>query len=155
MEVKNVAEGQAQLRDGRRRHWFWDVDEVFSLRPEGEGQAQRFTPSTNPGLSPWAKLVRLNLAYHANARGTCFPGVSTIAEECCISIRQVQRSLRELEDKKWLNIARRVHPKTGSNLSSLYTLLDPPDAPSSDSEEPEHSLGVVSVSHHPPVSQSP
>lgn len=77
-------------------------------------------------LTQRATLVAFYLINRADSEGTCFPGVKTIAKECNISTRTVQRALNDLEEAGFLVRESRFHLQGGqrSNLYYLQILED-------------------------------
>jgi DNA-binding transcriptional regulator YhcF (GntR family) len=77
-------------------------------------------------LTQRATLVAFYLINRADSEGTCFPGVKTIAKECNISTRTVQRALNDLEEAGFLVRESRFHVQGGqrSNLYYLQVLED-------------------------------
>ncbi len=73
-------------------------------------------------LTQRATLVVFYLINRADKDGTCFPGVKTIARECNISTRTVQRALNDLEETGFLVRESRFHVQ-GGQRSSLYHLV--------------------------------
>lgn len=53
-------------------------------------------------LSRTERQVWFVLCDHRNKGNVCFPRVETIAKECCISVRSVQRAIQELLRKGWI-----------------------------------------------------
>ena len=80
-------------------------------------------------LTQRATLVAFYLINRADSEGTCFPGVKTIAKECNISTRTVQRALKDLEKEGFLVRESRFHVQGGqrSNLYYLQVLEDEQD----------------------------
>ena len=80
-------------------------------------------------LTQRATLVAFYLINRADREGTCFPGVKTIAKECNISTRTVQRALNDLEEAGFLVRESRFHVQGGqrSNLYYLQVLEDEQD----------------------------
>jgi len=72
-------------------------------------------------LTQRATLVAFYLINRADSEGTCFPGVKTIAKECNISTRTVQRALNDLEEAGFLVRESRFHVQ-GGQRSNLYYL---------------------------------
>lgn len=72
-------------------------------------------------LTKRATLVVFYLINRANKEMTCFPGVKTIAKECNISTRTVQRALNDLVEAGFLKKESRFHEQ-GGQRSNLYTL---------------------------------
>lgn len=68
------------------------------------------------------RLVALTLSLHMNERGgSCFPAVSTIAEECGLTRKTVQSSLKDLRERGWLT----VEMGTGRGHTNMYTATIP------------------------------
>lgn len=80
-------------------------------------------------LTQRGTLVAFYLINRADSEGTCFPGVKTIAKECNISTRTVQRALNDLEEAGFLVRESRFHEQGGqrSNLYYLQVLEDEQD----------------------------
>jgi predicted transcriptional regulator len=80
-------------------------------------------------LTQRATLVAFYLINRADREGTCFPGVKTIAKECNISTRTVQRALNDLEEVGFLVRESRFHVQGGqrSNLYYLQSFEDKKD----------------------------
>ena len=74
-------------------------------------------------LTQRATLVAFYLINRADSEGTCFPGVKTIARECNISTRTVQRALNDLEEVGFLARESRFHEQ-GGQRSNLYYLQE-------------------------------
>lgn len=72
-------------------------------------------------LSQTLKLILLALADTADSQGVCWPRIKIIAAMCCVSVRTVQRKLKELEEGGFLTVAYR-YCGTGRQMSSVYTL---------------------------------
>lgn len=72
-------------------------------------------------LTKRATLVIFYLINRANQELTCFPSVGTIARECNISTRTVQRALNDLEEAGFLERESRFHSQ-GGQRSSLYRI---------------------------------
>lgn len=56
------------------------------------------------GLSGTEKLVLIRLADRANDRGICFPGQTSLAEDCCVTTRTVRDALAALVESGHLRI---------------------------------------------------
>lgn len=69
-----------------------------------------------------ATLVVFYLINRANKDMTCFPGVKTIAKECNMSTRTVQRAMNDLVEAGFLKKESRFHEQ-GGQRSNLYTLM--------------------------------
>lgn len=81
-------------------------------------------------LTQRATLVILYLINRANKELTCFPCVKTIAKECNISPRTVQRALKDLEEYGFLIRESRYHPQGGQRSNLLYLQLPQVKKPS-------------------------
>jgi predicted transcriptional regulator len=71
-----------------------------------------------------AKQIMFYLINRANAEGTCFPSVNTIASDCGISARTVQRTMSVLLKEGFIKKDSRFREK-GGQTSNLYTLCCP------------------------------
>lgn len=101
-------------------------------------QAMTFAWSTP--LSGSAKLVLLKLAWHADAfGGNAWPSVATIAADCGLSSRQVQRCLRQLQRDGLIYVQRRG----GQHRPPAYKILLPSSGVTL--SPLEHSSGVTSA----------
>lgn len=115
------------------------------------------------GPSTGSKVLMLAaLADHANDEGEqCYPGVERLAMKCRVSVRQAQRTLRELESEGWITVQIRNGHKTNLYTVNVAKLRENP-APSGDASvtpEPERgdasvTPGVKSVSPKPSVEPS-
>jgi predicted transcriptional regulator len=104
-------------------------------------------------LTKRATLVIFYLINRANQELTCFPSVGTIARECNISTRTVQRAMNDLEEAGFLERESRFHER-GGQKSSLYRIneqvvvrseMDEVDFDSLiDMEKPEEKMVVAS-----------
>jgi predicted transcriptional regulator len=74
-------------------------------------------------LSRRATLVIFYLINRADQENTCFPGIKTIAKECNISTRTVQRALNDLEKVGFITRESRFHEQ-GGQRSNLYHLME-------------------------------
>ncbi|SNT21615.1 Helix-turn-helix domain-containing protein [Anaerovirgula multivorans] len=72
-------------------------------------------------LTQRATLVAFYLINRADQENTCFPGVKTIANECHMSTRTVQRALNDLEESGFLKRESRFH-EMGGQRSNMYYL---------------------------------
>lgn len=70
-------------------------------------------------LTAKEKLVAQYFVYKSNKLGACYPCVATIAEECCISRRTVQRATKKLAEKEYIMIEKQF--KCGKQTSNLYS----------------------------------
>ena len=77
----------------------------------------------HPEIKGGKRLVLLSLCDRANEGGACFPSVKDICKRCCLSKRQVQRHLKELEEQDKL-ISKKL--QKGRNGVNVYTLTFPP-----------------------------
>jgi DNA-binding MarR family transcriptional regulator len=60
------------------------------------------------------RFILLCLADHANEDGTsCFPRVSTIAEQCQFTERYVKAGLKKLEEDGWIRSVQNPQEKDG------------------------------------------
>jgi len=75
-------------------------------------------------LSKRATLVIFYLINRADSELTCFPGIKTIARECNMSTRTVQRALGDLEEVGLVRKESRFHEQ-GGQRSNLYYLQMP------------------------------
>lgn len=75
-------------------------------------------------LSKRATLVIFYLINRADSELTCFPGIKTIARECNMSTRTVQRALGDLEEVSLVRKESRFH-ELGGQRSNLYYLQMP------------------------------
>ena len=77
-------------------------------------------------LSQRATLVIFYLINRADIENTCFPSVRTIAKECNISTRTVQRALNDLEEAGFVIRESRFHEQGGqrSNVYHLNEMVD-------------------------------
>ena len=73
-------------------------------------------------LTKRATLLVFYLINRADEEMTCFPGVKTIAKECNMSTRTVQRALNDLEEFGFIKKEIRFHVQ-GGQRSNLYILM--------------------------------
>lgn len=71
-----------------------------------------------------AKQVMFYLINRANGEGTCFPSIKTIASDCGISTRTIQRTMVILLEAGFVKKDSRFREK-GGQTSNLYTLAYP------------------------------
>ena len=76
---------------------------------------------TSDVLTAQHKLMYSLLLHYAWQQGSCFPGQARLAKEMGCGIRQVRRHLKDLENKRLINIITR-----GKRHTNLYVLLAPP-----------------------------
>ncbi|MBC2579375.1 helix-turn-helix domain-containing protein [Clostridium sp. DJ247] len=77
-----------------------------------------------------AKQVIFYLINRANGEGTCFPSIKTIASDCGVSTRTIQRTMIILLEAGFVKKDSRFREK-GGQTSNLYTL----DYPSKNNED--------------------
>lgn len=70
-------------------------------------------------LTAKEKLVAQYFVYKTNKAGACYPCVDTIAEQCSVSRRTVQRATKKLEEKGYIIKEKRF--KLGRQTSNLYS----------------------------------
>ncbi len=73
-------------------------------------------------LTKRATLVIFYLINRANQELTCFPSVGTIARECNMSTRTVQRAFNDLEEAGFLERESRFHDRGGGKKSNLFSI---------------------------------
>ncbi len=71
-----------------------------------------------------AKQVMFYLINRANGEGTCFPSIKTIASDCGVSTRTIQRTMVILLEAGFAKKDSRFREK-GGQTSNLYTLAYP------------------------------
>jgi DNA-binding transcriptional regulator YhcF (GntR family) len=76
----------------------------------------------NCSLSAKEILVAQYFVYKSNTQGRCYPSVHTIAEECCVSERTVQRATKKLQEKGYINIIKRM--LNGKQSSNEYKIIE-------------------------------
>jgi len=96
---------QFEVRDLRRKEKFF-VDDLYL-----NGYAKK--------CGIYATGVYLSLCRHANKGQQCFPSYRKMAEELNISVKQVGRSLKVLQEK---NIIKKI--RIGKKLNNRYLLID-------------------------------
>lgn len=74
-------------------------------------------------LKSRALSVLIYLIDRSNKDLTCFPAISTIAEQLHISEATVKRALRELVDEGYIKKDARFRKKNKGQTSNLYTLV--------------------------------
>ncbi|HEY7823591.1 MAG TPA: helix-turn-helix domain-containing protein [Acidimicrobiia bacterium] len=81
-------------------------------------------------VEPGPKLVLLALADHANGQtGLCIPGQKSLAEQCSMSVRTVQRHLITLEEEGYIRREARMRGAGRGRTSDRYYLGDQGDNP--------------------------
>lgn len=79
-------------------------------------------------VDPAAKLVLLALADHANGQsGLCIPGQKSLAAQCSMSVRTVQRHLSTLEEAGLISREPRMRGEGRGRTSDRYYLGDQHD----------------------------
>lgn len=73
-----------------------------------------------------AKQIMFYLINRANAEGTCFPSVRTIAKDCGVSERTVQRTMKVLLEAGFV-IKENRYRDNGGQSSNLYKLQVEPE----------------------------
>ncbi|PWL55843.1 MAG: helix-turn-helix domain-containing protein [Clostridium cadaveris] len=73
-----------------------------------------------------AKQIMFYLINRANAEGTCFPSVKTIASDCGVSERTIQRSMNILVEQGFI-IKEERYRNNGGQSSNLYRLQIEPE----------------------------
>ncbi|TYQ17863.1 UNVERIFIED_CONTAM: Transcriptional regulators [Acetivibrio alkalicellulosi] len=68
-----------------------------------------------------AKQIMFYLINRANIEGTCFPSIKTIARDCGVSDRTVQRTIKILVESGFIKKNSRYREK-GGQTSNLYTI---------------------------------
>lgn len=91
-------------------------------------------------LTKRATLVVFYLVNRANKEFTCFPAVKTIAKDCNMSMRTVQRAINDLIDAGYVKKDYRFRDNGGQS-SNLYTLvLNPDDGNEDEQKQPPSTL---------------
>lgn len=113
------------------------------------------------GLSAYEKLIYLYLCRRADSEDRkSWPSIPTIAKECGVSVRTVQRTISSLQDKNLLTIVPRFVDNSAQS-SNLYFIEDLENLDSTGVPESHRgggatqAPGVVSESHRGGVTQSP
>lgn len=70
-------------------------------------------------LTAKEKLVAHYFVYKSNRSGTCYPCVNTIAEQCGVSRRTIQRATKKLQERGFITIEKRFN--MGRQTSNLYS----------------------------------
>lgn len=73
-----------------------------------------------------AVAVYMYLCDRADKSGSCFPAVSTIAQDLKMSKSTVKRAIVDLEKARFIRHERRYR-QSGGNSSNLYFVERPPD----------------------------
>lgn len=77
----------------------------------------------NESLTSKAAAVLHNLALHSNKENECFPALKTIARECRLSVRTVQRALDELLSVGLIT-KKHNYRANGSQTSNIYRIIE-------------------------------
>lgn len=102
-----------QLRiDSTVRNWGGDVQKV--------GYFTVLNSVYDLGLDPYQLSVYVYLIRLNNNGGTAFPSINNIAEKCNMSVRKVGYVIKELEEKKLIEIEYRKEEKM--NRSNVYRI---------------------------------
>lgn len=64
------------------------------------------------------KLILQVLVKMTETKGGCFPSIRLLAEQCCVSERTVQRTLKWFEVNGWLKIEARWRDKNAGQTSN-------------------------------------
>jgi Firmicute plasmid replication protein (RepL). len=94
-------------------------------------------------LTQRATLVAFYLINRADQENTCFPGVKTIAKECHMSSRTVQRALNDLEEAGLIKRESRFHEMGGQRSNMYYLQVDEMDRLENFAEEISSTQGIV------------
>lgn len=94
-------------------------------------------------LTQRATLVAFYLINRADQENTCFPGVKTIAKECHMSSRTVQRALNDLEEAGFLKRESRFHEMGGQRSNLYYLQIDEMERLENIDEEISSTQGIV------------
>lgn len=71
------------------------------------------------------KLVLLKLADNANDEGLCWPGMGYLSKHTELGLSTIKRSIKSLEEKGLLKVARRKDESGSKNLPNVYRLTLP------------------------------
>lgn len=102
-------EQSTNLVDKRKKDRFYAKNSIFDF----------------PELTEHSIVIYLYLCRCADGNGESFPSRKTIAAKCRMSIKTVDRSIKQLEDHGLLKKTTRIS-KNGDNTSNLYEIYDPP-----------------------------
>ncbi len=91
-----------------------------------------------------AKQIMFYLINRANSEGTCFPSVKTIANDCGVSTRTVQRTVSILVDAGFIIKDNRFR-ENGGQSSNLYTIKIPVIKDEKEIESVESKTKVIQV----------
>jgi hypothetical protein len=74
---------------------------------------------TESGLPPTVRLVALALSLHMSERGdSCFPARQTLADETGLSVRSVDKAIKQLEEAKYLVVDRPAKTKGRGHMNT-------------------------------------
>ena len=96
-------------------------------------------------LTQRATLVAFYLINRADQENTCFPGVKTIAKECHMSTRTVQRALNDLEEAGFIKRESRFHEMGGQRSNMYYLQIDEKDRLENVDEEITSTQAIIQV----------
>ncbi len=105
-----------------REHWAWLplLQEEFGMITKQAKLKKQAYAST---LKSRALSVLIYLIDRSNKELTCFPSISTMAEQLHISVSTVKRALHELEDSGYIIRDFRFRENNKGQTSNLYTLV--------------------------------
>lgn len=91
-----------------------------------------------PDLSQHDKMVFIAIKSFANNEtNQAYPSLATISRISSVSIAQVRRSLKKMQEMNILKIEKRIDKYNNGRLSNIYTLYDSPDMWESDNTSEE------------------
>jgi len=85
-------------------------------------------------LTKRATLVVFYLINRADKDMMCFPGIKTIAKECNMSTRTVQRALNDLVEADFIKKENRFHPQGGQRSNIYYVQISEVEEINEDNE---------------------
>lgn len=102
----------------------------------------RFDWALSLRIKPVEKLILLVLVKMTDTKGGCFPSIRLLAEQCCVSERTVQRTLKRFEANGWLKIEARWRDKNAGQTSNGYQLLIEPSENKPTENAPHSSVNL-------------
>lgn len=75
-------------------------------------------------LRPTEKILSVAMIKYADAEGYCWPSLARMASDCSISVRQVTRAVKGLDEKGFI---RRLKKGLGRSGANFYRMLFPDD----------------------------
>lgn len=78
-------------------------------------------------IKPVEKVILLALVKMADRDGKSHPSIRTLAWQCCVSERTVQRALKRFEANGWLKVETRWRPNAGQSSNSYQLLVAYPE----------------------------